>query len=35
MAPKKTTKKQDAEKIAELERQLQLSQKANGTLILV
>lgn len=35
MPPKKTTKKQDAERIAELERQLQMSRQANGKLIIV
>jgi hypothetical protein len=34
MPPKKTTKKQDAERIAELERQLQMSRQANGKLII-
>jgi hypothetical protein len=35
MPPKKTTKKQDAEKIAELERQLQKSRQANGKFTIV
>ena len=32
MPPKKTTKKQDAERIADLERQLQMTRLANGKL---
>jgi hypothetical protein len=35
MPPKKTTKKQDAERIAELERQLQISRQTNGKLMIV
>lgn len=34
MPPKKTTKKQDAERILELERELQMTRKANGKLFI-